>query len=87
MGQFRFLYMGRIMMKLLDIPGKVWAVPLRDGIGLFFLGINQAMIQTVRTGRNPTMRYLGQVHKIAVARLHEQWVALTLATPRWIAFH
>ena len=63
------LYMGRLMMKLLDIPGKeLWAVPPRDGIGLFFLGINQAMIQTVRTGRNPTMRYLGQVHKIAVVR-------------------
>ena len=62
------LYMGRLMIKLLDIPGKVWADPLRDGIGLFFLGINQAMIQTVRTGRNPTMRYLGQVHRIAVVR-------------------
>jgi hypothetical protein len=42
---------------------------------LFFHEDNQAMIQIVRTGRNPTMRHLGRVHKIAVAWLHEQWVA------------
>ena len=58
--------MGRLMMKLLGIPGMEWEVPLRDGTDLFFLEVNQAMIQIVRTGRSPTMRYLGQVHKIAV---------------------
>ena len=78
--------MGRLMMKLRDIPGMEWEVPLRGGIALFLLEDNQATIQLVRTGRNLIVRYLGQVHKIAVARLHEQWVALTQATPRW-SFH
>jgi hypothetical protein len=58
--------MGRLMMKLLDIPGTELEVRLRDGTDLFFLEVNQAMIQIDRTGRNPTMRYLGQVQKIAV---------------------
>ena len=31
------------------------------------------MIQVVKTGRNPTMRHLGRVHKIAVSWLHECW--------------
>ena len=33
---------------------------------------NQAMIQVVRTGKNPTMRHLGRVHRVAIAWLHEQ---------------
>ena len=60
--------MGRLTMKFLDIPGMEWEVPLRGGTALFLLEANQAMIQLVRTGGNSTMRYLGQVHKIAVVR-------------------
>ena len=60
--------MGRLMMKLLDIPGMEWEVPLRGGIALFLLVANQAMIQLGRIGRNLNVRYLGQVHKIAVVR-------------------
>ena len=33
---------------------------------------NQAMMQVVRTGRNPTMRYLSRVHRVSVADLHER---------------
>ena len=33
---------------------------------------NQAMIRVIESGRNPTMRHLGRVHRISVAWLHEQ---------------
>ncbi len=32
---------------------------------------NQAMIQIVKTGCNPTMRYVGRTHRISVSWLHE----------------
>ena len=34
---------------------------------------NQAMIEVVRTGRNPTMRHLGRVHGVSIGFLHEQY--------------
>ena len=64
------------MMKALGIPAKdLWEVLLRKGVLLYFHEDNQAMIQVVKTGRNPTMRHLGRVHRIAVAWLHERWEA------------
>ena len=33
---------------------------------------NESMIQVIRTGRNPTMRQLGRVHRVAIAVLHER---------------
>ena len=33
---------------------------------------NTAMIQVIRTGRNPTMKHLHRVHRICVATLHER---------------
>ncbi len=32
---------------------------------------NQAMIQVVKTDRNPTMRYLDRTHRVSVGWLHE----------------
>ena len=33
---------------------------------------NQAMILVVMSGRNPTMRHLGRVHRVSVSWLHER---------------
>jgi len=33
---------------------------------------NESMIQILRTGRNPTMRQLGRVHRVAIAVMHER---------------
>ena len=33
---------------------------------------NESMIQILRTGRNPTMKQLGRVHRVAIAVLHER---------------
>ena len=33
---------------------------------------NQAMIMVVMSGRNPTMRHLGRVHRVSVSWLHER---------------
>lgn len=33
---------------------------------------NQAMILVVMSGRNPTMRHLGRVHRVSVAWLHQR---------------
>jgi hypothetical protein len=63
-------------MKAIGIPSKsLWGVLLRQDVPLYFHEDNQAMIQIVKTGKNPTMRHLGRVHRIAVAWLHERWLA------------
>ncbi|MFM7990304.1 MAG: hypothetical protein ACKPKO_64415, partial [Candidatus Fonsibacter sp.] len=38
---------------------------------LLFHEDNQAMIRVVKTGNNPTMRYLSRTHRVSVAWLHE----------------
>ncbi len=69
------------MMKAIGIPARdLWEVLLRKDIPLFFHEDNQAMIQVVKTGKNPTMRHLGRVHRIAVGWLHERWEAGTLVS-------
>ena len=70
------MYTGHIIMKNVGIPAKdLWTVLLREDVPLYFHEDNQAMIQIVKSGRNPTMRHLGRVHRIAVAWLHERWLA------------
>ena len=39
------------------------------------------MIRVVDTGRNPTMRYIGRVHRIAVSWLHERLAAKDIKDP------
>ena len=34
---------------------------------------NQAMMEVIRTGRNPTMRHLGRVHGVCIGFMHEQY--------------
>ena len=63
-------------MKAIGIPAKsFWEVLLRGDVPLYFHEDNEAMIQLVKPGRNPAMRHLGRVHRIAVAWLHERWLA------------
>ena len=38
---------------------------------LVFWGDNESMIQVCRTGKNPTMRYLGRTHRVSISELHE----------------
>ena len=33
---------------------------------------NQSMIRVIMTGKNPTMRHLDRVHRVAVATMHER---------------
>ena len=50
---------------LWDVIGPEMKVPM-------FHEDNQAMILVVMSGRNPTMRHLGRVHRVSVAWLHER---------------
>ena len=42
---------------------------------------NQAMIRVVETGRNPTMRHIGRVYRIAISWLHERLAAKGIKDP------
>jgi hypothetical protein len=69
-------YSGHVNLKSLGLPSKdLWDIILQKKAPLYFHEDNQAMIQVVKNGRNPTMRHLGRVHRVAVAWLHERWLA------------
>jgi len=54
------------------IPGAIlWELILPGDPTILFHEDNQAMIQVLNTGRNPTMRHLGRSHRVPVASLHE----------------
>ena len=42
---------------------------------------NQAMMEVIRTGRNPTMRQLGRVHGVGIGFMHEQFSKPTTNRP------
>ena len=50
----------------------LWSNVLGPHVRGVFHEDNEAMIQVIRTGRNPTMRQLGRVHRVAIAVLHER---------------
>ena len=50
---------------LWDIIGPTMMVPM-------FHEDNQAMILVTMSGRNPTMRHIGRVHRVSVQWLHER---------------
>ena len=52
-------------LELWDVLGPQMKVPM-------FHEDNQAMILVVMSGRNPTMRHLGRVHRVSVQWLHER---------------
>ena len=51
----------------------LWHEILPDKPALLFHEDNQCMIVVVRSGRNPTMRYLKRTHRASVAWLHERF--------------
>ncbi len=56
----------------LGLPTRIfWDILMDCTTKLYVHEDNQAMIQVVRTGRNPTMRYLARTHGISVSWLHE----------------
>jgi hypothetical protein len=57
-----------VLLPALDL----WEVLLPKGFTSVFHEDNHAMIQVIKTGRNPTTRHLHRVHRISVARLHER---------------
>eukprot|EP00969_Alexandrium_andersonii_P086944 3835010-Alexandrium_andersonii.AAC.1 len=52
---------------------SLWEVLMRSGYCLRVRGDNQAMMAIVRSGRNPTMRYLRRTHRVSVQWLHERF--------------
>lgn len=52
-------------LQLWDVLGPKMQLPM-------FHEDNQAMVLVVLSGRNPTMRHLGRVHRVSVQRLHER---------------
>ena len=51
----------------------LWEKLLPGVIVLHFHEDNQAMIRVMFTGRNPTMKHLGRVHRVGIAWMHKQF--------------
>ena len=61
-------------MRVVGLPGlELWQLLLPHCPRMRFLEDNQAMLQCVRSGRNPTMRHLARTHRVSVAWMHEQY--------------
>ena len=58
----------KVIVPQLDLWQKLFG-PTSRGV---FHEDNEAMIQVIRTGRNPTMKQLGRVHRGALRVLHER---------------
>ena len=64
---------GHFALKNVLLPAMdLWEVLLPGGCRGQFHEDNQAMIQVIKTGRNPTMRHLHRVHRVGVGWLHER---------------
>ena len=50
----------------------LWQYLFGPAVRAVFNEDNESMIQVIRTGRNPTMKQLGRVHRVAIAVLHER---------------
>jgi hypothetical protein len=48
---------------------------------------NQAVIEVVRTGRNPSMRHLSRVHGISIGFLHEQYDKKNMSMQCFVLTH
>ena len=59
-------------LKNVGLPGlDLWSKLLPHKPKTWFLEDNQAMLQCIKTGKNPTMRYLLRTHRISIAWLNE----------------
>ena len=63
-------------MRTTGLPAhSLWEALMPDGHRLTVHEDNQAMIACVRSGRNPTMRYLHRTHRVSVQWLHERFTS------------
>ena len=61
-------------LRVVGCPGlELWQALLPHRPKMRFLEDNQAMLQCVKTGRNPTMRHLARTHRVSVGWIHEQY--------------
>ena len=61
-------------LRVVGCPGlELWQQLLPHAPKMRFLEDNQAMLQCVKTGRNPTMRHLPRTHRVSVGWLHERY--------------
>lgn len=61
-------------LRLCGLPAlELWHRLLPHKPPLLFHEDNQAMINIVNTGKNPTMRYLRRTHRVSVSWLHERF--------------
>ena len=61
-------------LRMVGCPGlELWQNLLPHAPKIRFLEDNQAMLQCVKTGRNPTMRHLPRTHCVQVGWIHERY--------------
>ena len=58
--------------RTVGLPGLlIWHTLMPKKPALYVHEDNQPLIRVLKTGKNPTMRYLGRTHRVSVAWLHE----------------
>jgi len=63
-----------VALRVEGVPAlALWDVLLGRPQCIMFHEDNQAAIQVMKTGRNPTMRHLERTHKVCIAWLHDQF--------------
>ena len=61
-------------LRIVGCPGlELWQNLLPHAPKMRFLEDNQAMLQCVKSGKNPTMRHLQRTHRVQVGWIHEQY--------------
>ena len=61
-------------LRVVGCPGlELWQALLPHAPKMRFLEDNQAMLQCVKAGKNPTMRYLPRTHRVQVGWIHERY--------------
>ena len=53
---------------------ELWQRLLPNGPKMKFLEDNVAMLQRIRSGRNPTMRHLSRTHWASIGWVHERYI-------------
>jgi hypothetical protein len=58
-------------LRVVAMPSRIMWDTLVPTMKAFVFGDNEAMLQVIKTGRNPTMRYLARTHIVSISWLHE----------------
>ena len=71
-------------LRAIAMPSQIMWSALAPHMKATAFGDNEAMLQVIKTGRSPSMRYIARTHRVSVAWLHEVYVRvrLVLATKR-----